>query len=65
MVGSGTVTFIDGSDMSYSSAHSVSPTQGIGMIGLKLDILDTGCRYDLARREAFPPDERHQRVGGL
>ncbi len=65
VVGSGTVTFIDGSEMSYSSAHSVSPTQGIGMIGLKLDILDQGCRYDLARREAFPPDERGKRVGSL
>ncbi|MEA1071582.1 cyanophycinase [Sphingomonas sp. LY160] len=58
VVGSGTVTVVDGSAMSYSSAHSVSPSQGIGMIGLKLDILDQGCRYDLGKREAYPPDER-------
>ena len=65
VVGSGTVTIVDASEMSYSSAHSVSPTQGIGMIGLKLDILDKGCRYDLSRREAFPPDERQQRARSL
>ena len=61
VVGSGTVTIVDGSEMSYSSAHSVSPSQGIGMIGLKLDILDQGCRYDLGKREAYPPDERQKR----
>jgi cyanophycinase len=65
VVGSGTVTIVDGSKMSYSSAHSVSPTQGIGMIGLKLDILDEGCRYHLTRREAFPPGESHQRARSL
>ncbi|MES2903587.1 MAG: cyanophycinase [Pseudomonadota bacterium] len=65
VVGSGTVTFVDGSEMTYSSAHSVSPSQGIGMIGLKLDILDGGCRYDLSRRQAFPPDYRHQLASGL
>lgn len=65
VVGSGTVTIVDGSEMSYSSAHSVSPTQGIGMIGLKLDILDRGCRYDLAQREAIAPVESQQRVRSL
>lgn len=62
VVGSGTVTIVDGSGMSYSSAHSVAQKQAIGMIGLKLDILDKGCRYDLNRREAFPPGERLRRV---
>ena len=65
VVGSGTVTIVNGSEMSYSSAHSVSPTQAIGMIGLKLDILDQGCRYDLAKREAYPPGESLNRVRGL
>jgi len=57
VVGSGTVTMVDGSKMSYSSAHSAAREQGIGMIGIKLDILDKGCNYDLNLRQAFPPDE--------
>lgn len=61
VVGSGTVTIVDGSQMSYSSAHSASPKQGIGMIGLKLDILDAGCQYDLDKREAFAPTEDEDR----
>lgn len=55
IVGSGTVTIADGKEMSYSSAHSASRSEGIGMLGLKLDILHEGCSYDLNSREAFPP----------
>lgn len=65
VVGSGTVTIVDGSKMSYSSAHSAGPKQGIGMIGLKLDILDEGCHYDLNMREAFPPVEDDNRICSL
>jgi len=27
------------------------------MLGLKLDVLTAGCRYDLARRAGIPPAE--------
>ncbi|MGB5724509.1 MAG: cyanophycinase [Parasphingorhabdus sp.] len=62
VIGSGTVTIVDGSKMSYTSAHSAAFNQGLGMIGLKLDILDEGCHYDLNMREAFPPTENDHRV---
>ena len=65
VVGSGTVTMVDGSEMSYSSRHSAAPQQGIGMIGIKLDILDAGCNYDLNKRKAFPPAEDGQIISGL
>lgn len=55
VVGSGTVTIIDGTGMKYSSAHSGSRNHGLGLLGLKMDILHEGCRYDLNSREAFPP----------
>lgn len=57
VVGSGTVTIIDGAAMRYSSAHSANHNQGLGLLGLKLDILHAGCFYDLGSRQAFPPDE--------
>lgn len=57
VVGSGTVTIIDGATMRYSSAHSANRNQGLGLLGLKLDILHAGCFYDLGLRQAFPPDE--------
>ncbi len=65
IVGSGTVTIVDGSDMSYSSAHSANRNQGLGMLGLKMDILHEGCRYDLNLREAFPPLEEDNNVCNL
>ncbi|WP_430428691.1 cyanophycinase [Parasphingorhabdus sp.] len=65
VVGTGTVTIVDGGAMSYSSAHSARANQNIGMIGLALDILDEGCHYDLNMREAFPPNEEDHRVCSL
>lgn len=57
IVGSGTVTIVDGGDLKYSSAHSANRNQGLGMLGLKMDVLHEGCRYDLNMREAFAPPE--------
>lgn len=55
VVGSGTITIVDGSNMVYCSAHAAQRDQGLGMLGLKMDILHEGCHYDLNMREAFPP----------
>lgn len=57
IVGSGTVTIVDGGELKYSSAHSASRNQGLGMLGLKMDILHEGCMYDLNMREAFAPKD--------
>lgn len=65
IVGSGTVTIVDGRDMKYCSAHSAEANQGLGMLGLKMDILHEGCLYDLAMREAFAPAEEEQNICSL
>ena len=66
VVGSGTVTVVDGGDLKYSSAHLADRNQGLAMLGLKMDILREGCLYDLNRREAFaPPDDDDHNVCNL
>lgn len=60
VVGSGTITVVDASNLKYSSAHTTPNGKGIGLLGLKLDILQEGCRYDLNTREAFPPEAHGQ-----
>jgi cyanophycinase len=65
ILGSGTVTIVDGGDMNYSSAHASNRNQGLGMLGLKLDILHEGCHYDLKLRESFPPSEDDQNICNL
>jgi cyanophycinase len=55
VLGSGAVTVIDASGMRFTDSHTVSRDQPLAMLGLKLDFLTTGCRYDLARRCGIPP----------
>jgi cyanophycinase len=45
--GSGGVTIVDGSDVSYSSIDKVSDGQAVCMLGLRLHILSAGATYDL------------------
>ena len=56
VLGSGAVTVIDASSLRYSDSDGVSRTQPIALLGLKLDCLTTGCRYDLKRRIGMPPE---------
>ncbi|MDG1708270.1 MAG: cyanophycinase [Emcibacteraceae bacterium] len=62
VVGSGTVTVVDGGDLTYSSAYGTDSRNGLGLLGLKLDILHEGCLYDFKIREAFPPVEDRQNI---
>ncbi|MEZ5757501.1 MAG: cyanophycinase [Emcibacteraceae bacterium] len=62
VVGSGTVTIVDGGDLTYSSAYGTDNTKALGLLGLKLDILHEGCLYNFDIREAFPPIEDRQNV---
>jgi cyanophycinase len=45
--GSGGVTIVDGSDVSYSSIDKVSDGQAVCMLGLRLHILAAGATYNL------------------
>lgn len=55
VMGAGGVTIIDGSGMRYTDSYAVQRGQPLAMMGLKLDFLTTGCRYDLRRRVGIPP----------
>jgi cyanophycinase len=55
VLGSGAVTVVDGSGLRYTDSYAVERGQPVAMMGLKLDFLTTGCRYDLRRRLGLPP----------
>jgi len=57
VLGSGAVTVVDASGMRFTDSHMVRRDQPLAMLGLKLDVLTAGCRYDLARRAGIPPAE--------
>ena len=56
-VGSGTVTVVDGAGLSHSWMWEASQGQALTLLGLKVDVMSEGCRYDLIGRQAYPPDE--------
>jgi cyanophycinase len=55
VLGAGGVTVIDASGMRYTDSYAVQRGQPLAMLGLKLDFLTSGCRYDLRARLATPP----------
>lgn len=57
VVGSGTVTIVDANHLTHSSMWDAREGEAISLLGLRLDVLGEGCRYDLNERIAYPPDE--------
>jgi len=57
VVGSGTVTIVDASHLTHSSMWDARRGEALSLLGLRLDVLGEGCRYDLTARHAYPPDE--------
>jgi cyanophycinase len=57
VVGSGTVTVVDAGSLTYSSMWQAKPGDPLSLLGLKIDVMGEGCRYDLNKRHAWPPDE--------
>ena len=55
VVGSGTVTVVDPSDLSFSSMDSARMGQPVSLIGLTVHVLAAGCRYDTETRVAEAP----------
>lgn len=55
VLGSGAVVVVDASQMRFTDSHAIYRGQPVAMIGLKLDFLTTGCRYDLNRRAGIAP----------
>jgi cyanophycinase len=56
VLGSGAVIVVDASGMRFTNSHAVHRGQPVAVLGLKLDFLTTGCRYDLKRRAGLPPE---------
>jgi cyanophycinase len=52
VVGSGGITVIDPTDLSYSSMDQARRGEPVSLIGVKLHILVAGGRFDVASREA-------------
>jgi cyanophycinase len=61
VIGSGAVTVIDASGLRYTDCPEVRRGQPLALLGLKLDFLTAGCRYDLRRRVGLPPEEAPRR----
>ncbi len=53
VVGSGGITVIDPTDLSYSSMDQARRGDPVSLIGVKLHILIAGGRFDIATREAY------------
>jgi cyanophycinase len=54
VVGSGGITVIDPTDLSYSSMDQARRGEPVSLIGVKLHILVAGGRFDIVSREAAP-----------
>ncbi len=57
VLGAGAVTVVDACGMRFTDAFATHRGQPLAMLGLKLDVLTAGCRYDLKRRMGIPPAE--------
>lgn len=58
VVGSGTVTVVDASGLTYSSMWQAEKGDALSLLGLRVDVMGEGCRYDLTGRQAYPPDDQ-------
>ena len=55
VLGAGAVMIVDASQMRFTDSHAVHRGQPVAMMGMKLDFLTTGCKYDLKKREGIAP----------
>jgi cyanophycinase len=55
VLGAGAVMVVDASALRFTDSHAIHRGQPIAMMGLKLDFLTTGCRYDLKSRMGISP----------
>jgi cyanophycinase len=54
VVGSGSVTIVDGSRLGYTDVHKVAPDRLVSVLGATVHILTHGYRYQLDTRQPFP-----------
>jgi len=56
VLGSGAVTVVDASGLRFTDSHAVHRGQPVAMLGLKVDFLTSGCRYDTKARAGLAPE---------
>ncbi len=56
VLGAGAVTVVDASGLRFTDSHAVRRGQPVAMLGLKVDFLTAGCRYDTRSRMALVPE---------
>jgi cyanophycinase len=61
VLGSGAVTVVDASALRFTDSHAVHRGQPVAMLGLKVDFLTNGCRYDVRRRAGLVPEPAAER----
>lgn len=57
VLGTGTVTIVEGAGLTYTDTHHALPGKPLTLLGLRLDVLSDGARYDLQARRGLPPEE--------
>ena len=55
VVGSGTVTVVDPSELTYSSMDSARSGEPVSLLGLRVHVLAAGCTYDTETKVAAAP----------
>jgi len=65
VLGAGAVTVVDARDMRFTDSHAAHRGQPLAMLGVKLDVLTSGCRYEIGRRVAHPPPQGAVRLDPL
>jgi len=65
VLGAGAVTVVDAREMRYTDSHAAHRGQPLAMLGVKLDVLTSGCRYEIERRAAHPPPQGAVRLDPL
>lgn len=54
--GSGAITVVDPTEVSFTSMDSANPDDPVSVLGVRLHVLTAGARYDLRRLKAHPPE---------
>jgi len=65
VLGAGAVTVVDAHDMRYTDSDAAHRGQPLAMLGVKLNVLTSGCRYEIERRVAHPPPQGAVRLDPL
>ncbi|MEO8083772.1 MAG: cyanophycinase [Ardenticatenales bacterium] len=58
VAGSGAITVVDPSDVSFTSLDSANRHDPVSILGVRLHVLTDGAKYDLMERRATPPSVR-------